>query len=50
MNYSWILHVIRIPKAYPSYIGSYDRFPLLQQFLDQIENLYPNRKKRNASV
>ena len=32
--------VIKVPKAYPSYIGTYDRFPLLQQFLDQIENLF----------
>jgi protoporphyrinogen oxidase len=33
--------VIRVPKAYPSYIGSYDQFPLVQTYLDQFENLYP---------
>ena len=32
--------VIKIPKAYPSYIGSYDQFPLIREFLDTIENLY----------
>jgi protoporphyrinogen oxidase len=32
--------VIKVPKAYPSYIGTYDQFPILQQFLDQIENLF----------
>ncbi len=32
--------VIKVPKAYPSYIGSYDQFHLLQGFLDRFENLY----------
>ncbi len=32
--------VIKVPKAYPSYIGSYDQFPVLQAFLDRFENLY----------
>ena len=32
--------VIKVPKAYPSYIGTYDRFSIAQQFLDQIENLF----------
>jgi protoporphyrinogen oxidase len=32
--------VIKIKKAYPSYIGAYDLFPVVQQFLDTIENLY----------
>ena len=31
--------VIRIPKAYPAYFGSYDKFPELRQFLDQFDNL-----------
>jgi protoporphyrinogen oxidase len=33
--------VIKVPKAYPSYIGAYAQFPLIQKFLDQLENLYP---------
>ncbi len=32
--------VIKIQKAYPSYIGAYDQFPVIQEFLDTIENLY----------
>jgi protoporphyrinogen oxidase len=32
--------VIKVPKAYPSYTGSYNQFPVLQHFLDRFENLY----------
>jgi protoporphyrinogen oxidase len=32
--------VIKVPKAYPSYIGAYERFDEVRIFLDQIENLY----------
>jgi protoporphyrinogen oxidase len=32
--------VIKVPKAYPSYIGSYEQFSVVQEFLDGIENLY----------
>jgi protoporphyrinogen oxidase len=32
--------VIKVPKAYPSYTGAYDKFSIVQLFLDQIENLY----------
>jgi protoporphyrinogen oxidase len=32
--------VIKIPKAYPSYIGAYEQFPVVQEFLDSIDNLY----------
>ena len=32
--------VIKIPKAYPSYIGAYEQFSVVQEFLDKIENLY----------
>lgn len=34
-------HVVRIPKAYPAYFGTYDDLPKLQNYLDQIENIYP---------
>lgn len=32
--------VIRMPKAYPAYFGSYDRFHVLRSFLDRIDNLF----------
>jgi protoporphyrinogen oxidase len=32
--------VIKVPKAYPSYFGAYDKFPLVQSFADEIDNLY----------
>ena len=31
--------VIRIPKAYPAYFGSYDKFPEIRRFLDPFDNL-----------
>ncbi len=33
--------VIRQPKAYPGYFGSYTRFPEVRAYLDTIENLFP---------
>src|SRR5262249_8630377 len=32
--------VIRMPKTYPGYFGTYDRFNEIREFADQIENLY----------
>ena len=32
--------VIRMPKTYPAYFGTYDRFEQLQAWLDQFENLF----------
>lgn len=32
--------VIRVPKAYPGYFGSYDQFPRLREYLDGFENLF----------
>jgi protoporphyrinogen oxidase len=32
--------VIRMPKTYPAYFGTYDRFDRLQQWVDGIENLF----------
>jgi len=32
--------VIRMPKAYPAYFGSYDRFPIIKEFLDPFGNLF----------
>jgi protoporphyrinogen oxidase len=33
--------VIKVPKAYPSYTGTYKDFNLLQDYLSGFENLYP---------
>jgi protoporphyrinogen oxidase len=32
--------VIRMPKAYPAYFGSYDRFDELRDWIDRFDNLY----------
>ncbi len=32
--------VIRMPKAYPAYLGTYDRFDTLKTFLNEYENLF----------
>jgi protoporphyrinogen oxidase len=33
-------HVVRVPKTYPAYFGTYDRFDVIQKFTDRIENLF----------
>ena len=33
-------HVERVPKTYPAYFGTYDRFDELRAFTDSIENLF----------
>jgi protoporphyrinogen oxidase len=33
-------HVVRVPKTYPAYFGTYDRFDELRAFTDSFENLY----------
>ena len=33
-------HVVRVPKTYPAYFGTYDRFDLIRGFVDRFENLY----------
>ncbi len=33
-------HVVRVPKTYPAYFGTYDRFDVIQKFTDQFENLF----------
>ena len=32
--------VIRMPKTYPAYFGTYDRFDTIREFVDRIENLF----------
>jgi Protoporphyrinogen oxidase len=33
-------HVVRVPKTYPAYFGTYDRFNELRSFTDGFENLF----------
>jgi protoporphyrinogen oxidase len=33
-------HVVRVPKTYPAYFGTYDRFDELRKFTDGFENLF----------
>jgi protoporphyrinogen oxidase len=33
-------HVVRVPKTYPAYFGTYDRFHVIRAFLDQFQNLF----------
>ena len=33
-------HVVRVPKTYPAYFGTYNRFDELKAFTDRIENLF----------
>jgi len=33
-------HVVHVPKTYPAYFSSYDRFSVIREFTDQIENLF----------
>jgi len=32
--------VIRMPKAYPAYFGTYERFQVIRDFVDRFENLF----------
>ncbi|MBO6868769.1 MAG: FAD-dependent oxidoreductase, partial [Thalassococcus sp.] len=32
--------VVRIPKTYPAYFGSYDRFDVIRDYVSEFENLY----------
>jgi protoporphyrinogen oxidase len=33
-------HVVRVPKTYPAYFGSYNRFDVIRNYLDSYENLF----------
>ncbi len=33
-------HVVRVPKAYPAYFGSYDHFDQIRAWTDQLSNLF----------
>ena len=33
-------HVVRVPKTYPAYFGTYDRFDELREFTDSFDNLF----------
>ncbi|MGC4001978.1 MAG: NAD(P)/FAD-dependent oxidoreductase [Pirellulales bacterium] len=32
--------VLRVPKTYPAYFGTYDRFDTIREYVDGLENLY----------
>jgi protoporphyrinogen oxidase len=34
------LTVLRMPKAYPAYFGSYEQFDVVREYTDQFENLF----------
>jgi protoporphyrinogen oxidase len=33
-------HVVRVPKTYPAYFGSYGRFDVIRNYLDSFQNLF----------
>ena len=33
-------HVVRVPKTYPAYFGSYGRFDEIRRYMDRYENLF----------
>jgi protoporphyrinogen oxidase len=33
-------HVVRVPKTYPAYFGTYDRFDVIRRYLDGFTNLF----------
>jgi protoporphyrinogen oxidase len=33
-------HVVHVPKAYPGYFGSYDRFDVIRNYTDGLANLF----------
>ncbi|HUV70946.1 MAG TPA: hypothetical protein VMW15_14900, partial [Terracidiphilus sp.] len=33
-------HVVHVPKTYPAYFGSYDRFSVVRNYVDGFENLF----------
>ena len=33
-------HVVHVPKTYPAYFGSYDRFGVIREYVDEIRNLF----------
>ena len=33
-------HVVHMPKTYPAYFGTYDRFDVIREFTDGLENLF----------
>ena len=34
-------HVVRVPKTYPAYFGTYDRFHVIREFLDRFAKFVP---------
>lgn len=32
--------LVRVPKTYPAYFGTYEELPIIRKYLDEFENLY----------
>ena len=43
-------HVVHVPKTYPAYFGSYDRFDVIRNYIDRFENLFLDRPQRHAQI
>jgi hypothetical protein len=43
-------HVVRVPKTYPAYFGTYSRFDELRAFTDSFDQPLPHRPQRHAQV
>ena len=43
-------HVVRVPKTYPAYFGTYDRFEELRTWMDRFENLVSGGAEWDAQV
>jgi len=42
-------NVVRVPKAYPAYFGTYDQFEVLRRHTDTIENLFLGYDRKSVS-
>ena len=42
--------VLRMEKTYPAYFGTYDRFPVIRDFVDRYRQPVPDRPQRHAQV
>ncbi len=42
--------VIRMPKTYPAYFGTYNKFSVIRDYVDKLENLFSDWEKRDAPI
>ena len=43
-------HVVRVPKTYPAYFGSYDRFDVIRNYIDRLRESLPGGPQRHAQI